>query len=283
MKPEIIIFKSLSDFIRHNKTYIDDNYIKLYPLVVMINKVRTGELKVFTAFNVICGKSGFIMCVGVVNVGCLIYGENWTKEAINALYKNIPFDTITHFSFSGEREIIFELFDGNSINYEVDKDRLTYQCTKTSNLNLSSGKAVKSQIDDYDQIVKMSYDYSLEEWGEREGRDINYYKRNVLTLIQHQCFCHWIDNGKIVSMLQVMNLTDNIPIIGSFFTAKQSRGKGYGTSLLHEVTASLLESGFEVCGLASDAKNVVSNKLFQKIGYECIGKAITVIANPEKL
>lgn len=92
----------------------------------------------------------------------------------------------------------------------------------------------------------------------------------VFSSIQNQAQVQWDDKGKICAIAQVMNLDNNFPFIGSLYTDKVKRNKGYAASLLYKVTDKLLSQGYEVCGLLSDVTNPASNKIFKKVGYKPI-------------
>jgi len=65
-------------------------------------------------------------------------------------------------------------------------------------------------------------------------------------------------------------------MIGQFYTKPSYRGKGYGASLLRQLTNQLLATGHEKCGLIADTKNIPSNVVFKKVGYMPIYEQLSV-------
>ena len=61
--------------------------------------------------------------------------------------------------------------------------------------------------------------------------------------------------------------------VNAVYTPRQLRGKGYGTAVVHSLSALLLERGFRFCTLYTDLANPVSNAIYARIGYEPVEDA----------
>ena len=61
--------------------------------------------------------------------------------------------------------------------------------------------------------------------------------------------------------------TPNGAVINWVYTPPQYRGRGYATSVVAELTKSLLDRGKSFCCLYADADNPASRRVYQKLGY----------------
>jgi RimJ/RimL family protein N-acetyltransferase len=77
----------------------------------------------------------------------------------------------------------------------------------------------------------------------------------------------WEDGGSPVSQAYNHRNTENGAGIGGVYTPQHLRGKGYGASVVAQLSAHLLNKGHKFCFLFADAKNPISNGIYRKIGY----------------
>jgi uncharacterized protein len=78
----------------------------------------------------------------------------------------------------------------------------------------------------------------------------------------------WERRGEAVSLCAYSGRTPHGIRIGPVYTPPEHRGHGYGTSLVADVSAELLASGYDFCFLFTDLANPTSNGIYQRIGYE---------------
>jgi len=87
---------------------------------------------------------------------------------------------------------------------------------------------------------------------------------------QHTAFV-WEDDS-LVSMACCGRSTGNGIAIFSVYTPPKRRGKGFGTACTAALTEQLLNSSCQFCCLFADDANPVTNHIYQKIGYQFVGK-----------
>lgn len=75
-------------------------------------------------------------------------------------------------------------------------------------------------------------------------------------------------NGEPVSTAAASGQMRNGIKIGAVYTPPKHRGKGYATSCVHRLAEMLIERGNKFVVLNADAKNPVSNHVYNKIGFE---------------
>ena len=77
-------------------------------------------------------------------------------------------------------------------------------------------------------------------------------------------------------MAQVMSHNFKSPLIGTFFTKAAHRNRGYGKSILIQLTNQLISKGHKKVRLMADVGNAASINVFENAGYEIIYKHILV-------
>jgi predicted GNAT family acetyltransferase len=80
-------------------------------------------------------------------------------------------------------------------------------------------------------------------------------------------FLLWEDEGEIVSMSGWGAPTPNGIRIGPVYTPPPLRGRGYATTLVAELSQTLLDGGRRFCFLFTDLANPTSNAIYERIGY----------------
>lgn len=79
---------------------------------------------------------------------------------------------------------------------------------------------------------------------------------------------HFIwEDGHPVSMATHTRSTQNGAGVNCVYTPPNYRGKGYASSLVAELSRTLLERGNKFCFLFADADNPISCGIYRKIGY----------------
>jgi RimJ/RimL family protein N-acetyltransferase len=268
-------FHAFNDFLNHNKAELLGNYFTYYHLIKMVDVLNRGERDLYECYNLVDENGNFAICIWVTGV-YYIYSSSWTNEIVDELSKKIELTRFNDFHFIGQRDIIIALFERSIIDYQVVKDRLVYECLIVNPLKKEvSGAAENATLCDFDTLAKMNQASHAEEYGEGERSWTDFEAMTHQGIEKSHLFV-WKDDDKICSIATVISEDRNKPVIGSFYTWPDERNKGYGYALLYAMTEGLLNSGFEKCGLFSDATNPASNKVFTDVGYNPIYKWIDI-------
>jgi hypothetical protein len=274
---EIIDYLSFNDFYDSNKKAIYKNRLQHYHLISFIERLNSGETSVYQAYNVIDNNGGNAIAVWGDSTYYL-YSLQWSSDVIIGLLNKIEISKYTkRFTFCGTHQLILGLFEKSNIPYTIYKERIIYECKEANPLpRACEGSAFNSSWDDLDTISEMTYQYGLEEWGEREGRDKNHAKRSAYQSILSEASCHWEVNNEICSIAQIIDKDSDFPIIGSLYTNVEQRKKGYARFLVSKITSQLLKGGYSQCGIVSDASDPITNKMFTEVGFYEISKYIAI-------
>lgn len=269
---KIKTFETLGDFVSYNKLY--DNYFIYYHVIFLLDNWVSINTEVIDVFNIEDEKNNSIICFCVTG-NYFIYSDSWTEEMVDVLIKKVNFSRVFNFFFLGQRDLIIRLFDKSNTKYTVQKDRLIYECSEIISSQKSKiGIIQNAQPSDFDELVQMTKDNYIEEYNGKGEKGIDKIQAEVTAGIAEKSLYTLNHNDTICSIVQVINNSENNPMIGNLFTKRDMRNQGYGFSLLYAVTDGLLKNGHERCGLVSDITNSSSNKVFVNVGYKPVYKWI---------
>jgi len=271
---------SFNEFYDYNKKLIYGNRLSFYHLIKMIQQVNETKIGPYTAYNIINDEGANVLAVWTDGIYYL-YGTTWTEEILDKLTEKIDLPKFRNFTFSGTRELVLDFFAKTDRPYTIYKDRLLYECTQLLPIKgVIPGVAIKSSTDDLEELAEMVYHFGLEEWGEREGRDMNHARQLVWGGILSGNICDWEVAEEITTIGQIIDMETRLPIIGSLYTKPDKRKKGYAYAFVHEIVSQLLKGGYKKCGIISDATNDTTNKIFKEIGFVEVAKYISVNITP---
>jgi len=91
----------------------------------------------------------------------------------------------------------------------------------------------------------------------------------------------WQDGGEPVSLAGFGGATPNGMRIGPVYTPPERRGNGYASALVARVSADRLAEGSRFCFLYTDLANPVSNRIYERIGYEWVCEAAEIVFEPD--
>ena len=92
------------------------------------------------------------------------------------------------------------------------------------------------------------------------------YRKRIETRLGRNIHYIWEDDGPVAQAVWGRN-TPNSAAVSWVYTPPEHRGKGYATSVVAELSNSILKSGKTSCCLFADASNPVSQGVYRKLGY----------------
>ena len=259
-------FDNTRDFILEVDKIIVNNYFEHYFLINSVSMVGHYQLEYFDSYLIGDSKNWI---VGFwLSGNYFIYGKDWTESQINELKKRIDFSIYEKgFHFNGTEKLISQLTE--NVNHSIFKERLYYsnvELTKISDINNIAELGI---LENLDEITQMTCDYFEEEYKGLNNKEFDAMKIETDSSLKNNSIWILRDNNEIVSMCSIINTTYNFPIIGSLFTKKKYRNKGFGTKLLQDVTI-FLKDKFDVVNLLAEKNNIESNIVFQKLNYKIV-------------
>jgi GNAT superfamily N-acetyltransferase len=121
-------------------------------------------------------------------------------------------------------------------------------------------------------------DFAIEALGDAEPDE-----RQVAHAVRHRLeadgwgIALWELGDRVVSLAGFGGQTPNGIRIGPVYTPPELRGHGYATALVADLGAKLLASGRRFCFLYTDLANPISNRIYERIGYEWVCESAEVV------
>lgn len=263
----IISFDWYPEFIKYNEKTLIENYLNYYYFHIIYNMIERREIKPLDFYNIVDNDNKSAICL-LTEHGYNLYSENWSDEMLKLAVEKIDFSRFKRFTFTGSREFLLAIFKQAKLQINIIKDRIIYKCESIKNINLDNNLIIRNAtIYDFQDVSLMSNMFYQEEYsgkGTTTSSEIN--MRSQVGINKGNIYVAEKD-GKIYSMLQIINYEREIPIIGGVFTKPVYRNRGLAKQLLYKVTEGLLNNGYPYCGLFSDAQVEYSNKAFLSVGY----------------
>lgn len=274
---KVVEYPKVQDFFNENKKVIYKNRLAHYHLIQYFDELNAGRQSVYESYNIIDDDGGNVIAVWGDSIYYL-YSSKWSDTVVEGLLSKIDVGKYTkRFSFCGTSQLVLDLFNKSGVEFQIFKERVLYECESVELLTKQcEGAAFFSTIDDLETVAEMTYKYGIEEWGEREGRDLDHARQLCYQSIFQETSCHWESGGEITTIASVLDSNTELPIIGSLYTNPDARGKGYAKCLVHEITRQFTTNGDGRCGIVSDASDPITNRMFSEIGFKEISRYIAV-------
>ena len=142
-----------------------------------------------------------------------------------------------------------------------------YGLSKFKHIGTAEGRLVQVTAIYRKQLVEWSVKFyqEIESFPQKKDEAV---QRLVDTLIDTTSLFCWVKDDKPFSMAAIIRRTDHIAIIGMVYTPQEERGKGYALNCVKKLSEYIFTQGYNRCGLFTDKDYPISNKIYQKIGYE---------------
>ena len=85
------------------------------------------------------------------------------------------------------------------------------------------------------------------------------------------------DRGTPVSMAKMSREMRTVCGVGNVYTPPYFRGRGYASSCVAAISRLILERGFAKCVLYTDLANLISNGIYQRIGYKPVCDSLDIV------
>ncbi len=257
--------KNFQDFVRNNNDFLLENPMLYHFPIQSTKDALSGKVGVHNGFNIFNERGSRLFAL-LTDVACMLYTTEYDPDMIPLLSREIGFELFRRYEFAGTKALIDGLFQYNDATYELQKHRIIYRCTAISApAPASQGRPIVGDPHRLPELIPMSISF-VKEYETRIITSQTAAASLMKSIRESGLYC-WEKERQICSVAEVLTNDYDFPVIGHFYTPANLRGKGYGTSLIYEVTKGLLGAGNEFCMLSTNASNPASNKVFVKVGY----------------
>lgn len=146
---------------------------------------------------------------------------------------------------------------------ELERRQRVYELHEVQTPAPEQGWLRLAGIQDLDLISRWRYEFTLELLGTANRRQSD---RIALERVESRDVYLWED-GRSVSMAMKTRPTRHGITVSYVYTPPRSRGRGYATACVSELSRVLLSAGWDFCALFADVDNPAAIHIYQKIGY----------------
>jgi predicted GNAT family acetyltransferase len=279
MKDSVIEFETLDEeFVDQCNELINGDFFKHYFLLGAINQVLHGSTQYFDAY-VISNSSKKSWIIGFwIDGNYFIYGKDWINSQVEFVADRLKdFDFQKGFHFSGTNQLVETVFNIYKKRHELFKERIFYEIDYVPEVLPSAKIEVRRAMnDESSELTRMVCDYFLDEYKGKNNKIFEEMLPHVEEQLAHGLIWVLANESKLKCFCSIIRTQTGIPIIGSFYTYQNERGKGYGTQLLSFVSRELVNQ-FGRVWLVSDKHSPESNKVFRKVGYQPIYESRDIV------
>lgn len=130
----------------------------------------------------------------------------------------------------------------------------------------SSGKMRLAAESDIELVTRWAVEFTVEALN---GQNMAEIPETIRRQLGNRDIYLWED-GKPVAIAARTRPTTNGISVNLVYTPPESRRRGYATTLVAQLSQTLLDSGYKFCTLFTDLANPTSNHIYQKIGYNAV-------------
>lgn len=140
---------------------------------------------------------------------------------------------------------------------------------KVNDIKLAEGHQRLAIMDD----IKLIADWMIEFQIEALTNELDYeaaLKKAGKYIEDERIYLYENEEGQVVTMAIAARKLVHGMAITYVFTPEEFRGKGYAAANMYYLSRELLEQGYEFCTLFVDKKNPLSNRAYEKVGYQIL-------------
>lgn len=116
----------------------------------------------------------------------------------------------------------------------------------------------------------------LREWGPRYAHEVN-APADVTAFLERMLrrgtLYVW-DHGGARCLVAMSGRTPNGMRVAAVYTPDEYRNRGYATSAVAEITATMLARGFRFCMLVAETQDEAPNRIYRRLGFEVVAERI---------
>lgn len=281
---ELKLYKTKKEFCDENLLLLEKEEALNNIMIAVIMDAEENDVKDWVLARI--EDKGLVQMIIIINKprnGLLMYSP--TNNCSDEICKYIAYKI---------KELKFNLLEINSrkelcekvANYYIEitnkkikckKDKYILQLTKLNeNLDLHNLEMIQIK-DDCEEISKICD--NIVEFQEDAHKEIITHedaKSHADIHIRKGLYLFKNSENEIVMQAITCRKLINGYVIGAVITPKAHRGNGYAKTGMYMLSKKLLDDGAKVLALYTNAKNPISNHVYEKVGYERISEELLI-------
>lgn len=260
---ELRKFQNFSDFSSNCKSWLEEWSLHNNMIMGALSSGAGGKDNP-GYFAFMDGKN--ILAVAMLQNERLFTGYNLNyQENTIALVSELISHGVKFKSLLGVSSMVDSLHFTSNVKY----DMLLQTCKRVSDIGSTSGQLREAGSEDLSWLIDWIYLF----WQQVHifpKPDRQFAVNQAREKIAQHCLFIWEEQGEPCAIGAVMRQINQTAYIGIIYTPEEKRGHGHGLQLSHALTALLLRRNFSEIALFSEKDNVVSNKIYRKVGFHVV-------------
>ncbi|MCK5129835.1 MAG: GNAT family N-acetyltransferase [Clostridiales bacterium] len=268
------IYKNADDFLEDNKGIMEEHSIAANLIWVNALSHKTVEDGFFGA-SIAAEDSAYLAIMTSPHPMVHFSVGDDTEPLAELLAKYLSANHMLPDKINGQKQASILFKDmANELGAGYEESRYLYlmECKKVNDIKIVNGNYQSPIIVDFDFApwhLNFHTDCAI------DGKaDYEFSKAKTRKMIKNGNLVCYLVDGNPVTMAAKTRVVSGGRCIGTVYTPKDLRGKGYSTACIKHLTQEILNEGNECAYLYADKYNPASNHVYEKIGYEVIGDFI---------
>lgn len=274
---KIKMYQSISEFFEENLQFLEreeaaNNLIIGIPMSMKGVSISENQLNLISVFE----KNDPVISIAQTPPrNLLVYCEKRGVKYFNVLFDFLIHNNIEVNGVVGPYHEMVEFADHwNAFTgqpWQFNFKQKAYKLKELIDIPLSQGTFRKANEADIPLLAEWFKAFLIEALG---GEEIEHATAIATTKVENEEVFLW-ENGEVVSMACSARPTRNCITVNYVYTPKQFRGKGYASSVTHQLSKQLLTK-YDHCALFTDLANPTSNAIYQRMGYREVARWCTI-------
>lgn len=277
---EILKLNSIKDFFTANeKLLLRNESFNNLMLGLAISLRNQKFIPIKPAFYSIQSDGGSIACALISDENKPLMLTSMPDAAINILIQNLIENNIEITAVIGDELTTTQFKDqwilaNNHLDFKINTHLGVYECSQIFMPEKVFGKLIKAS-NDHKEILRVFIKGFLKDFCPEDPEND---EETIEAIMNHHLdlACLYLltnmDN-EVVSMAAIIRSTTNTDTVGFVYTPDNSRGKGYGSSIVALLSDKIIKEGRKA-NLFTDLMNSTTNTIYPNVGYRKIGQNI---------
>ncbi|MFN8578766.1 MAG: GNAT family N-acetyltransferase [Candidatus Sericytochromatia bacterium] len=258
---QIKTYTEVKNFLDENLTLLEKEEVINNKIIGTLLKLLDYKLKDNELLLSIKHNDLMLWAMKIRNNELMLTGN---KLCIDTFLEFIKLNKIEISSIFGKNSLIEYFKDNYYKNSDISMRTILYSLENLLEIKISNGYIRKVKESDKETVISFLDGFLYDCFNEK---DPIFSEKTFDKMLKEGTLYVWKDR-EISSIAGIVRKTKNTSTISYVYTPKLFRKKGYGTSIVYEISKAILNDGFKYSTLFADKNNPNSNVIYKKIGYK---------------
>ena len=260
-------------FISWHKRELEAEPARNFSFLVQLNKIAKDPKALKEARF---WSTGTDMALALLCNGTIVFGEieqdnfqYFTQQELLGAVRRLrgPEPIIAHMA---------QTFGKNGIEFSKPMPQVTMELSAEPSAPVSKGHSRKAQENDIELLAEWCHKFQAEAMPDLPAVPTKHLETRCVELVNDEAIAIWEDEGEKVSTAAIVTRLPRCEAVSLVYTPPVLRSNGYAGSVVSYLSKEIINSGRLAC-LYVDARNPISARCYQTVGYEPVGHHVDAI------